>query len=264
MNAAQNLPVAIPVPTFRHHDGTLDELAIKQYARHLATTEIDHVIVAGPMGLGETCTPEERTRLLDLWVTHFDRELVVSACWQANDVQEALQRGVRPLVMLQADTDADLLSSLGKVPAGGIAYANPRYSKAVLTPELLTAARGQGVLPSAVKLSKVTGGEIAEMRAAAGRELQIIHGSSRDVAGSLAAGADAVVAPPLAALPLPWPEPTSEALQRAVDATQRLLDTCADHRARVAMISELAQRRIAAQDTPSDRHAQGGHVRKTA
>jgi hypothetical protein len=116
--------------------------------------------------------------------------------------------------MLCCETDDELLDAPAALPTGAIAYTNPRY-------------------------------KLAQIRAVGGTELQIIHGSSRNIAGSLAAGVNIVVSSPLAALPQPWPTPTLDAVQHIADQLQRTLDAQADHQGRVAIIAELAGATVA-------------------
>ncbi|MGW1681655.1 hypothetical protein [Saccharopolyspora sp. NPDC002376] len=238
------LPVALPAPTFRLQSGVLDRNATEQYAVLVGSTWIRQVIIAGPMGFGERATQAERLQLLDLWADNVDRSGLVSACWNPEDTSAALRRGIRPLVMLRASTADELLTQMATLPRNAIAYANPRYSRVVLTAELAAKARRRGVMPTAVKLSKVTAAQIAQIRAEAGPELEIIHGSSRDITGSITAGANSVVAPPLASLPDPWPQPSGSDVQRCVDRIQLELDTRASHVERVEMITRLASSRL--------------------
>jgi dihydrodipicolinate synthase/N-acetylneuraminate lyase len=147
---------------------------------------------------------------------------------------------MRALVMLRCETDADLFEALAALPTEAIAYTNPRYSRAVLTPTVISEARRRGVLPSTVKFSKVTFAELAQIRKFGGTELQIIHGSSRNIAGSLAVGVNIVVSSPLSALPQPWPAPKLDAVQRADDQFQETLDAQANHQGRALIIAQLA------------------------
>ncbi len=240
----KSLSIAVPAPTFRSADGRLDRAATHHYAGRLASTWVNHVVVAGPMGRGEACTPAERAEILDLWLGHFRPHQVISACWCHEDVQVAKERGVRPLVMLQADTGSRLLDLLASVPSEGIAYANPRYSSAVFTAERLREANDRKLLPHALKLSKVSLTELRDATKAVGTGTHVLHGSSRNIASSLEAGAAMVVAAPLAALPAPWPASTISAVQASVDSEQSLLDTCSTHEDRVAAVVEQARQRM--------------------
>src|SRR5204863_6230336 len=123
----------------------------------------------------------ERALLLDLWLDHLDKARVIATCWQPDEVGTILDRGVCPLVMLQASDARELRRQLASLPGEAIAYANPRYSRALLTPEHAAA----GDLPHGIKLSKVNFAQIQQIRAVGGAGLTIIHGSSRNIRGSL-------------------------------------------------------------------------------
>lgn len=242
-------PIALPAPIFRRADGELDQAANARYSEHVAGTWITNVVVAGPMGTGETCTADQRAAVVDLWARHHPPEHLIVACWDHHELDRTLRRGMRTLVMLRCDTEDDLFRELADLPTGAIAYTNPRYSRAVLTAAVIRAARGHGGMPSAVKFSKVTLDELAEVRAAGGSGLHLIHGSSRHIAGSLAAGVNLVVSSPLAALPQPWPGPTLDATQQSADQLQRVLDAQGEHAARVAAIAKLARRVFDGEDS---------------
>jgi dihydrodipicolinate synthase/N-acetylneuraminate lyase len=223
----------------------LDQTVNARYAEYVAGTWVEHVVVAGPVGAGEFCTAGQRATVVDLWARHHPPEHLIVACWERHEVDRALDKGMRALVMMRCETDGELLDTLAELPAKVIAYTNPRYSRAVLDPAAIGAARSRGVLPSAVKLSKVSLAELAQVRAVGGTDLRIIHGSSRDIADSLAAGVNIVVSSPLAALPRPWPTPTLDAVQRAANQLQRMLDAQTNHGGRVGLIAELAGMAIA-------------------
>ena len=244
------IDVTLPAPIFRCADGGLDMAVTARYAEYVAGTWVERVVVAGPVGAGEFCTGDQRAAVVALWARHRPPEHLIVACWERHEVDRALERGMRALVMLRCETDDALFNALAALPAGAIAYTNPRYSRAVLTATVIDEARRRGVLPAAVKLSKVSLAELAEVRAVGGTDLEIVHGSSRDLAGSLAAGVNVVVSSPLAALPQPWPARTLDAVQHAADQVQRILDRQVDHRGRVAMIGRLAERVVAL-----DRHS---------
>lgn len=231
----------IPVPALRNEDGLLDEDMTVRYASRMTTTWADRFIVSGPMGVGEQSTHEERTKQLDLWAKHVDKRRLVAACWSNADIEVALDRGVQPMIMIHANTQVELLRALESAPSRAIAYTNPRYSKATLNAEIIQKARAQGTLPAEVKLSKVTHNELASIHRAAGAT-NIIHGSSRNISASIESGASAVVAPPLAAVPPPWPRPHISDIQHAVDEVQRLLDACANHQERVQKIHTWTRR----------------------
>jgi dihydrodipicolinate synthase/N-acetylneuraminate lyase len=234
-------PIALPAPTFRHADGELDQVANARYAEHVAGTWITNIVVAGPMGAGENCTADQRAAVVDLWARHHPPEHLIVACWERHELDRTLRRGMRALVMLHCDTDRDLFRDLVDLPAEAIAYTNPRYSRAVLTADVIRQARNHGGMPSGAKFSKVPLAELAEVRAAGGASLHMIHGSSRNIAGSLATGVNLVVSSPLAALPQPWPAPTLDAIQHAADRLQPVLDAQCEHAGRITVIATLAR-----------------------
>lgn len=235
-------PVVLPAPIFRRANGELDHALNRRYAEHVAGTWIEHVVVAGPMGAGESCRSDQRAAVVDVWSRHHPPDHLIVACWEPHEVDRACRRGMRALVMLRAPTDGALLAALAELPNDAIAYANPRYSRALLTAAVMDQASRRRVLPSAVKLSKVPLAELAQIRRTGGDHLQIIHGSSRDITGgSLAAGADLVVSSPLAGLPQPSPAPTLDAVQDAADQLQKKLDEQRDHMTRIAVVANLAR-----------------------
>jgi hypothetical protein len=67
-------PIALPAPIFRGADGGLDQAANARYAEHVAGTWIANVVVAGPMGAGETCTADQLAVVVDLWARHHPPE----------------------------------------------------------------------------------------------------------------------------------------------------------------------------------------------
>lgn len=233
------LPIAVPVPTFRRATGEVDLTVTERYAEALRATWARTIVVAGPAGLGEDCTDAERADQRALWQQHSDRFDIVAACWTPQDFAASAEHGLRQLAMLRAGTGAELIDALIDLPTNTIAYANPRYSPALLAPDVLLAARQRGAAVSAVKFSKVTPDQIRGIRAAV-PEIEIWHGSSRAIQSSLAAGADIVVSPPLAAMPTTWPAPTITAVQQVVDEVQRLLDARTDHVHRVRLIASMA------------------------
>jgi dihydrodipicolinate synthase/N-acetylneuraminate lyase len=238
------LQIAVPAPIFRDTDGGIDHDLNARYAKRLGSTWMPHFVIAGPMGLGEACTSEQRAELVQLWTRHVEPERLIVACWTADETRMVTAHGVRALAMLAEDTDDDLLTALRALPPSAVAYTNPRYGRSLITPALLAANRDRTGLPHALKFSKVTIDELAEVRQLVGPDVAIIHGSSRRIADSLAAGVDIVVSAPLAALPDQWPAPTVASVQRAVDELQSILDRLADHWARVAEIDDRARDRL--------------------
>lgn len=227
-------PIIIPAPTLRRSDGELDLDATARYAQRFAGTWAPRAIISGPMGRGEECTEDERGALLEVWCEQVPASRLVFACWERGELNRAEQRGVQPLVMLQAGSRKQLLDQINATPEGVWLYANPRYSSVPLQPADVPA----GV--AGVKMSKTSGEGIRRMREANPGKA-IVHGSSRDIRSSLQAGADWVTAAPLAVLPDPFPAPDLEGLQGWLDRTQHwLLDGHSDHDARVHAVMRTA------------------------
>lgn len=230
-------PIVVPAPTFRLPDAAIDRDTTNRYARRIADTWARHIIVSGPMGWGECSTPGERAAILDLWLQHVEPARLIAACWDTEDVRIAQRQQVQPLVMLQAADEEDLSAQLGDAPSNSWMYANPRYSHALLTPELVAATPVDGV-----KLSKVTLTDIAATRAANPNTV-IVHGSSRAIVASIEAGASLVTAAPLATLPDPWPAPDLDVIQTSANSIQQYLDELPTHHTRVEWITARAASR---------------------
>lgn len=226
-------PIVVPAPTFREPGHALDRETTVRYAGYLGSVPwTKHILVNGPMGHGEVSTPSERALVLDMWLECVPSERLIAACWDPADVRAAQARRVRPLVMLSADTDVQLAQQLHEAPVNAWVYANPRYSRVLLSGELATASRVAGV-----KLSKVSTEDLATMRAAC-PDATIVHGSSRNIAASLDAGADLVTAAPLAATPATSLDLDLSVIQRHVDTIQASLDKQDGHDARVRWVAQ--------------------------
>src|SRR5690606_19028054 len=141
----------VPAPTFRDGVGELDLGITHRYAERLAMTWAPVVLVSRPMGQGEDMSSSERAGVLDVWRRHLSGGRLVAACWSDADIAHAQDSDVRALVMLQAATTTELVKQIEAAPMGAWVYSNPRYSHAMLTPELIVSSRVSGV-----KLSKVT------------------------------------------------------------------------------------------------------------
>lgn len=226
-------PIIIPAPTLRRSAGELDLDATARYAQRFAGTWAPRAIIAGPMGRGEECTEDERGALLEVWCQQVSTGRLVFACWERGDLHRAEERGVQPLVMLRACSRDQLLDQVNATPEGVWLYANPRYSSVPLQPEDVPAGA------AGVKMSKTNGEGILRMREAH-PEKTIVHGSSRDIRGSMQAGADWVTAAPLAVLPDPLPKLDLESLQGWIDRKQQWLDEHSDHDARVHAVMRTA------------------------
>lgn len=226
------LPIAIPAPIFRTVGGAIDHDLNAHYARRLGSTWVRHAVVAGPMGLGEACTPEQRAELVELWMRHVEPARLLVACWTPAEIRTVTDSGIRALAMLAIDTDDELLAALGGLPPLAVAYTNPRYGGSLITPELLAANADRPDMPAALKFSKVTISELANIRQVVGPGVTIIHGSSRRIADSLAAGSRHRCVVPVGCAAQAVARVTVASVQRAADTIQSMLDREPDYWAR--------------------------------
>jgi dihydrodipicolinate synthase/N-acetylneuraminate lyase len=227
--------LVLPAPTFWAVDGAINEDSTIGYARLIIDSWIPRVLLSGPMGYGEYATTADRTSTLDLWLRISSSDRLLAACWTNEDIAAAQVRDVQPLVMIQARTSEQLRGQLQGIPKGAWVYANPRYSAEGITPALVAEYDIGGV-----KLSKVGFDELQVMREINPATV-IIHGSSRNIAESFAAGANLVTTPPLAAVPARLPLADLATVQYRVDEIQRRLDVLPNHHARVEAITRAAQ-----------------------
>lgn len=233
------LDVILPALTFRTTDGALDHGLTRDYATRVEKTWVDQVVVSGSAGHGYDSTPAERAALLDLWLALVPPSRLVAACWCPDDVSAACERSVTPLVVLRSNgNSSDAVGFLASLPAGCFVYSHPRYTARTLDAHLARDARAENVLPAGAKLSKTTPSDLRAVREAAGDSFVLWHGSSRDLAGSAAAGANGVVVTPLSSLPDPFPQRTLSSVQRSADQVQTLLDALPRSR-RTDLLSRL-------------------------
>jgi dihydrodipicolinate synthase/N-acetylneuraminate lyase len=235
--------VVVPALALRTVDGArLDIEATARYAQRAAATWADAFILSGSTTHGDLLTVEERTDVLGLWLRFVRASRLVACCWCQDDVREATQRGITPMVVMHSlRTDEEALLLLAGLPPGAYVYSHPKYESRVLDAALTAAARRQGVLPAGAKISKITTGDIAAIRRAAGTRWTLWDASSRHVAASLAAGASGVVASPLSHCPIPFPDRSLSVLQPAIDAVQTQMDELPTRDARSWFLHELAR-----------------------
>ncbi len=216
--------LSIPALTFRSPSGGVDEATTTAYAQRAADTWLSLFILSGTTTEGSSFTVAERARVLDLWLAVVGRERLLACCWQAQDIEQAIERGVRPLVVMRGLTSrSEVLEFLGSTPSDAYVYSHPLHTPTVLDPALIAAARDKDVLPAGAKITKIPPGAQPALRTAAGPDFDLWDGSSRQIAQSLADGTSGVVSTPLAAVPDPFPAP-DEHLQSTVDAWQDRLD----------------------------------------
>lgn len=234
--------LAIPALTFRTGVGRVAEGATVAYAQRAARTWLDTVILSGTTTEGARFTVADRARVLDLWCSVMPRERLLACCWGVQDVEHAVARGIRPLIVMRGlATPSDALQFLRRVPPDAYVYSHPLHTAAVLDAPLIEAARASGVLPAGAKISKIPAGALPDLRAAAGAEFDLWDGSSRRIAASLTEGASGVVATPLTVLPDPFPAPDAD-LQASVDSWQARLDEVPDEAERATWLRTAAAR----------------------
>jgi len=242
------LRITVPVLTLRSIAGRLDPEANAEYAHRASSTWLDHFLVNGTIGGGETSTPSERRALLETWAAHVPTIRLLACAWEPADLDHARELGIRPTVVMRGlPDDAAALNLFARMPAGYWVYSHPKYSPATLTPTVAIAARAAGTLPTGGKICKVSLDDVTRLRAAAGPDFQLYDGRCRHLARSIAAGATGVIAVPLACLPadLPTPEDVA-ALQRVIDRTQALIDDRPHLADRIDLLTAQLRRSAAA------------------
>lgn len=214
------LELIVPTLTLRTAACDIDRQATENYAARAAATWTDRFILSGSTGRGYEMTVSEKAEVLAIWTSHVDRARLVACCWCAADEACARAAGVQPMTVLAARNDHEQEAALrAAADQHALIYSHPRYG-ARLRPSLLRELRDQAELPAGGKVSKISLTELADLRRAAGPSWLLWHGSARDIQGSRTHGATGVVAAPLSMPPTPFPAPTLEAVQAAVDATR--------------------------------------------
>lgn len=238
--------VAIPALTFRTDDGRLDVETTARYARRAVATWLDAFILSGTTTEGDSFTVAERATVLDLWREVTDDPGRLIACsWEPADLDEATERGIRPLAVMRGLRDrAEACGFFADLPAQAYVYSHPMHTPTILDPLLIEHACRHGCLPAGAKISKIESGTIPALRRAAGPDFALWDGSSRRIAASISEGADGVVSTPLAALPEPFPARDAR-LQTTVDQWQAHLDAVPDQAERAAWLRTAAWRAAA-------------------
>jgi dihydrodipicolinate synthase/N-acetylneuraminate lyase len=233
--------VVVPVLTLIGRDGRIDRGACAAYAQRAAESWLDGFLVSGSLGLGPTMSAASRLDSLAIWREHMPAGRLLGCAWDAAEVAEVYQLGVRPVAVLRcAEDDHAVLGQLEGLPGQAWVYSHPQYSPAVLSSGVVEKARAAGVLPAGAKVSKVGPGEVRSLRDAAGPSFALFDGRCRHVRASVAAGATGVVAVPLATLPedLP-PRDDLDGLQAVIDRGQRVVDAFPDVVNQVAALREI-------------------------
>lgn len=232
----------LPVPTLRNANGSVDFDASRDYAERAARTWVELFLLSGSTGLGNQSSSVERAHLLDIWLKSVPGERILAACWTDDDARLAQSRRVRRIAVMQSASDNKACNeALSSVPDGALVYSHPRYSRVTFSPEVAQEALRANLLPAGAKVSKISTHDVRRMREIVGTKFELWHGSSRDVAASIAAGASGVVAMPLAALPVPFPKPAIEDVQSTVDKIRSVIGGHARHVDRVAALCNLAR-----------------------
>jgi len=186
-------------------------------------------------------TLEERATVLDIWLDVAPPTRLLAGCWVASDFDQAQQRGVAPIVVMRdlADRTA-ALAFLRSLPVGAYVYSHPAHSPVILDGELCAAVREAGFLPAGAKVAKVRPPELRAVRSATGESFALWDASSRNIAGSLAAGASGVVATPLSPFAPHTPPRDLDTLQPVLNAVQYELDGLGEAAARRDYLHALA------------------------
>lgn len=220
--------LVVPVVTLRNRDGTIDWGANDEYSRRASNSGCS-VLVAGTTGGGTNMSPDERLRLSQLWLRNLGPGLVNLALLGESDSQ-LVPEGVRPVLVPQ-QVGIEGLEGLAADTPGCVAY-----SRQSLGWQLPDEVRIPDPAPFAVKLSSASVPAAKAAAAMFAGSPRIWYGRSSQGAAALRAGADAVVAAPLAAA-ICSPLPTS---------WQALLSLAREERPRssssTARIAELTRR----------------------
>ena len=218
--------VVIPALAFRTPGNELDLALTRTYAERAVGTWTDRFILSGSTALGDLLTPTERALILDVWSEVTERSRLVACCWCREDIEQAGQRKILPLVVMRHLHDrAQACSFFAGLPEGAFVYSNPKFTPAILDSALAAAAEQRGVLPAGAKISKLAVDDIEAIRTGVrGAGFALWDGSSRHIEASLAAGASGVVATPLCVLPEPFPRRSVEELQATVHQLNAQVD----------------------------------------
>ncbi|MGV9668376.1 hypothetical protein [Nocardia niigatensis] len=216
--------VVVPALHLVRTDGALDLEATRRYAEIASTTWVDRFLINGSTTRADQLSLHQRTAVLDIWANAVGPERVLACAWDPADLATSLDRGITPMVVLRGGTPDAVLQRLCSLPPHSTVYSHPGMFGKSLTPDLLERAARNGCLPVGGKLAKITLEQIAEIHIAA-PAFQLWDGSSRHIGESLAAGADGVVATPLAAmLASEFPSRDLKSVQTSANHVQAELD----------------------------------------
>jgi dihydrodipicolinate synthase/N-acetylneuraminate lyase len=232
--------ITVPVLTLRDAHGRIAPTANAEYAARAARTWLDHFMVNGTIGGGETSTPDERRTLLEIWAQHLPASRLLACCWTPEDLAHAADVGITPIAVLQNHPDdAALLSFLATLPPGAWVYSHPKYSPVTFTHAVATHARREGCLPAGGKICKVSLDDVTQLRQATGKRFGLYDGRCRHLARSVQAGATGIIAVPLSPLPVDLPERDDiDGVQDVINRVQAIIDTLPRLRDRNDMLTE--------------------------
>ena len=232
--------VVIPALAFRSAENELDLGLTRAYAERAAGTWADRFILSGSTVLGDLLAPTERALILDVWSEVLERSRLVACCWCREDIEQAGQRKILPLVVMRDLRDqAQACSFFAGLPEGAFVYSNPKFTPTALDPALAVAAEQRRLLPAGAKISKLAVGDIGRIRSSIGNGFTLWDGSSRHIEASLAAGASGVVATPLSVLPEPFPRRSVEELQATVHRLYAEVDGAVSREDRMDLLTSL-------------------------
>jgi dihydrodipicolinate synthase/N-acetylneuraminate lyase len=242
----EDVRLVVPVLHFIDVDGRLDRLLTRAYIRRATETWIDRFLLCGATANGGELTPGERLEVLDLWLEETEASRLYHCCWGADDVLATLKKHVRPVAVLRGSWTFEAVRNwISSLPSQTIIYSNPRLTSVVFDAELAEALRISGALPFGAKVSKVSLPHLQELRIATGPHFELLHGSARDIIGSLRSGASGVVSAPLCFIPDPFPGRSVAEIQEAVLDIQKELDRITDREDRSRWYRTHARRLIA-------------------
>ena len=235
--------VVIPALAFRTADNELDLGLTRAYAERAAGTWADRFILSGSTVLGDLLAPRERALILDVWSEVLERSRLVACCWCREDIEQAGQRKILPLVVMRdLHNRAQACSFFAGLPEGAFVYSNPKFTPTTLDPALAVDAEQRGLLPAGAKISKLAVRDIGPIRSSIGNGFTLWDGSSRHIEASLAAGASGVVATPLAVLPEPFPSRSTDKVQAAVTRLYAQVDRAASREDRMNLLTSWFRR----------------------
>lgn len=224
------MDILIPALSLRRANGEFDEPAMTTYIRRASDTWIDRFILAGSTDSGYSLTNGQRETLLDFWISAVPASRLIACCWSHSDTEAALQRGIDVLATVASHHTRHLTD----LPPSVFAYSHPHHSPIVVTAPAVTEAREQHTLVRGTKVSKISTEGLSAIRAAAGEDFILWHGSSRDLGRSWQFGATGVVCASLAVIPTPFPP------RRPVTCLQRHVDELNSKAARVGELNKYS------------------------